>query len=189
MTSRATTGAGSIEGTNLDEGTVFAKHDVDSVDTLKETLDRASSFRGTLSTRIISLPPGGWAIFKSDGMPNTIDKLLKLYPDVPREGSPFINPSSNASLSLDPDSRIFEPLSRNQFKRLAAMFGDMVFESGRRLLLDAHNERFGGFLSALRRKVPIWSYHFHQPVGDRGLYTGVYHSLEIRFGKFKIFCL
>ena len=103
---------------------------------------------------------------------------------MPREGSPFINPRSIDSLALDPDNRIFEPLSTNQFKRLAAMFGDMVFESGRRLQLDAHNERSGGLFSTLGTKVPVWSYHFRQPMNDRGLYVGVYHSAEIPFGKY-----
>jgi len=116
-----------------------------------------------------------------------MDKLLALYPDVPREGSPFINPSSsNDSLRFDPDSRIFKPLSTNQFKRLAAIFGDMAFESGRRLQLEAHNGRqlSSGFgvLSALGRKVPIWSYHFRQqPAANGRPHMGVHHAAEIRF--------
>lgn len=117
-----------------------------------------------------------------------MDKLLALYPDVPREGSPFINPSSlNDSLQFDPDSRIFKPLSTNQFKRLAAIWGDMSFESGRRLQLEAHNRRqlSGGFgvLSSLGRKVPIWSYHFRQPAANERPHMGVYHAAEIPFGE------
>lgn len=50
---------------------------------------------------------------------STIDKLLELYPNIPSLGSPF--DTGNETFGLDPE-----------FKRAAAVFGDLTFTSLRR---------------------------------------------------------
>lgn len=62
-----------------------------------------------------------------------IDSVLALYPQDPAQGSPFGTGNQNV---LSP-----------QFKRLAAIQGDLIFQAGRRFLL-----------SQLSRKQPAYSY-------------------------------
>ncbi|KAI9457437.1 carotenoid ester lipase precursor, partial [Lactarius psammicola] len=62
-----------------------------------------------------------------------MDKLLTLYPEDVTQGSPYDTGTQNA----------FSP----QFKRIAALLGDIVFQAPRRL-----------FLNNLSKKQKIWSY-------------------------------
>lgn len=120
---------------------------------------------------------GGWAYNKPPPLFKSISKLLSHYPDIPALGSPY--PSKTPKRpddARDDTSRLFAPLSTNQFKRLASIFGDLVFESGRRAQLDVSTEL----------GVPVWNYLFAQPV-DADEHMGVFHSSEIRFGEVYFF--
>jgi len=97
-----------------------------------------------------------------------IPELLKLYPDIPALGSPY-NP-----VNVSKDDRFYGPT--NQYKRLASMVGDGIFQSGRRLLLDA-------FL-AEDREYPAYSYLFTADTPGADPALGVYHSSELFFGRF-----
>ncbi|KAH9051980.1 carotenoid ester lipase precursor [Lactarius vividus] len=72
-----------------------------------------------------------------------IDLLLKYYPDDQRAGSPFDTGYNNA----------FSP----QFKRIAALQGDFVFHSPRRLLLEnvAGRQKSWGFIHKRGKDVPF----------------------------------
>lgn len=179
---------------------MFASQDADSDEIVKQHITRSSLIFFLVPFSLLmpiiyaySTSAGSWGYNKGEGdeFSEAIDQLLSHYLDIPQEGSPFVNPSGsstvNTSSPFDHDSRLFDPLQSNQFKRIAAMFGDLIFESGRRLQLDAHNEqkraKRSRFFSRLDMKVPIWSYHFRQPVQNAPIHFGVYHSTEIQFGK------
>ncbi|OBZ75690.1 Lipase 1 [Grifola frondosa] len=72
-----------------------------------------------------------------------IDELLALYPEDVSQGSPFDTGALNA---LTP-----------QFKRIAALQGDLVFQAPRRLLLDgtAERQRAWSFLSKQYKALPF----------------------------------
>ncbi|KAH8981886.1 carotenoid ester lipase precursor [Lactarius akahatsu] len=72
-----------------------------------------------------------------------IDLLLKHYPDDQRAGSPFDTGYDNA----------FSP----QFKRIAALQGDFVFHSPRRLLLErvAGKQKSWGFIHKRGKDIPF----------------------------------
>lgn len=162
---------------------MFADVQITSDDELKATIDRTPRL-SSMRPYPLMLSLGAWAMNKSVDISNQVDELLDLYPDIPREGSPFVNPALEraSEYDLDHDSRLFEPLDSNQFKRTAALFGDLIFESPRRFQLDAHTGRFSpGTLTG--KEAPIWSYHFRQPIPASPKYMGVYHSLDIRFGR------
>ena len=67
-----------------------------------------------------------------------LDQLLDLYPSDITQGSPF-------------DTGILNAVTP-EFKRLAAIQGDLVFQAPRRL-----------FLQNTVDKQPVWSYSEHQP--------------------------
>lgn len=57
-----------------------------------------------------------------------LQRLYKLYPDVPALGSPYVNPPTgvNGSISQSsppPDSRLLPPITTSNFKRGASIFG------------------------------------------------------------------
>jgi hypothetical protein len=113
-----------------------------------------------------------WVIYKSAALSITLDALLHYYPDIPSLGSPYPSPS-RPSGSWDDDSRIFEPLESNQYKRASSIFGDLVFESGRRAQLD----------DIAQAGVPVYSYRFIQaPDADPNM--GTFHSAELPYGEF-----
>ncbi|KAF8322026.1 alpha/beta-hydrolase [Clavulina sp. PMI_390] len=141
-------------GNNLDEGTEFAPIDVANSSVIIPSIEdhvylnnaSASAMNGTILT-----------------------KLLELYPDNPALGSPFAPPI------VPPSYRFYEPLSTNQYKRLAAMFGDSIFHAGRRLLLDAYLKK--------DKFYPVYNYLFVQNIPGMDPALGVYHSAEIQFGE------
>ena len=112
-----------------------------------------------------------WVIFKSAAVSRTLDALLYYYPDIPSLGSPYPSPSRPTG-SWDDDSRIFEPLESNQYKRAGSIFGDLIFESGRRAQLD----------DIVQAGVPVYNYRFMQPP-DSYADIGTYHSSEIAYGE------
>ncbi|KAK7688643.1 hypothetical protein QCA50_008181 [Cerrena zonata] len=65
--------------------------------------------------------------FIPDAAKSDIDKLLSLYPADITQGSPF-------------DTGIFNALTP-QYKRIAAMLGDLVFQSARRLFLQTRSSK------------------------------------------------
>lgn len=60
-------------------------------------------------------------LYFPDVTPSELDALLQLYPQDPAQGSPFDTGDANA---LSP-----------QYKRLAAIQGDLVFQAPRRFFL------------------------------------------------------
>ena len=98
-----------------------------------------------------------------------IPKLLKLYPDVPALGSPY-NP-----VNVSKDDRFYGPT--NQYKRLASICGDAIFQSVRRLLLDAY--------IAKDKEYPAYNYLFTANTPGAEPALGVYHSSEIPFGTLR----
>lgn len=117
---------------------------------------------------------------------NGVRKLLRLYPDDPTLGSPFIQPRLSSSprhaIPLPPAidaTRLFPPADTNQYRRAAAIIGDMVFESGRRAFFDAVVRNGEGDSEA----PDAWAYHFRQPTDDAPSHLGVWHTSEIRYGS------
>ena len=100
-----------------------------------------------------------------------IPELLKLYPDIPALGSPY------DPVNVSKDDRFYGPTS--QYKRLASVSGDALFQSGRRLLLDA--------FIAEGREYPAYNYLFTADTPGADPALGVFHSSEISFGKFPFF--
>ena len=96
-----------------------------------------------------------------------IPKVLELYPDIPALGSPY-NP-----VNVSKDDRFYGP--KNQYKRLASLFGDGAFETGRRLLLDAY--------IAHDKEYPVYNYRFTTNTPGTDPAFGVYHGSDIPFGK------
>lgn len=94
-------------------------------------------------------------------------ELLKLYPDIPALGSPF------APVNVSKNDRFYGPT--NQYKRLSALFGDGLFQAGRRLLLQAYIAR--------DKNYPVYNYLFTANTPGASPALGVYHSSEISFGE------
>ncbi|KAF9559016.1 alpha/beta-hydrolase [Agrocybe pediades] len=92
-------------GTNLDEGTAFVAQNVDSVDDIVQFLETESS------------PP--LASVTPDEQVNALTQILTLYPDAPALGSPFGTGNNTFGLS-------------SQYKRFAALIGDLAMQSVRR---------------------------------------------------------
>ncbi|KAF9507966.1 hypothetical protein BS47DRAFT_264433 [Hydnum rufescens UP504] len=120
---------------------------------------------------LIILPlPENWVFNKPKSLSRTLNTLLWHYPDIPSLGSPYPSPARTPG-SWDDNSRIFEPLDSNQFKRVSSIVGDLIFESGRRVQLD----------DLARAGVPVWNYRFMQPPGDGETNMGVYHASELQY--------
>lgn len=91
-----------------------------------------------LNVEIFSGPPSALAF----------PQLAALYPNDPKLGSPFRPELSGNNASY----RFYEPSNSNQYKRIAAAVGDILFTAGRRQQLQAMSKR-----------VDAWSYLFSQP--------------------------
>ena len=159
-------------GSVLDEGASFGLNYLTSENELRKDLIGIQSPRDFWLLFIICSPLENWIFDKSKSLSETLDALLRHYPDIPSLGSPYPSPARPPG-SWDDNSRLFEPLESNQFKRASSIFGDHIFESGRRTQLD----------DAARAGVPVWNYRFMQSPGDRPPYVGVYHSSEIQYGE------
>ncbi|KAJ6571669.1 esterase 1, partial [Mycena capillaripes] len=102
-----------IAGTNLDEGTYLTTPLINSTFTIESYL---------IANYTTSTVP-------AKELKEAVEKLLQLYPDVPALGSPFN--TGNATFGLS-----------SQFKRFAAILGDVWFQSQRRVWMQAAN-KFG----------------------------------------------
>ncbi|KAJ7314969.1 extracellular triacylglycerol lipase precursor [Mycena albidolilacea] len=132
-----------IAGTNQDEGTLFTPPSINSTDEVN-----------AFTTGVFS-PPVSQASLES-----SILTLLQLYPDNPALGSPFNTGNSTFGLS-------------SQFKRSAAINGDVAFHSQRRFWAD----------TAANAGVPTFGYLFTQPQLPAVVppFLGVSHGSEIPY--------
>ncbi|KAJ7507120.1 esterase 1 [Mycena galericulata] len=132
-----------IAGTNLDEGTAFTGN---------------YPFTDTLIYDFIiaNFSPPFMTNSPSD-LDNAAKELLQLYPDDPAAGSPFNTGNETFGLPA-------------QYKRVAAIEGDISFQSQRRLWTQ----------TAAASGVRVFSYLFTQPQAVLP-WLGVYHSSEVRF--------
>ncbi|KAJ7923317.1 esterase 1 [Mycena leptocephala] len=130
-----------IAGTSLDEGTLFTDPTVNSSVGISESLV---------------------AQYSPSASPRTLDKsiltLLKLYPDIPSLGSPFNTGNKTFGLS-------------SQYKRAAAIMGDLWVQSQRRLWME----------TAAHAGVPTFAYLFTQPMADGLPQFGVSHGSEVSY--------
>lgn len=94
-------------------------------------------------------------IFFHDASVTQMESLVATYPDDPAAGAPF---GTGLLYSIYP-----------QFKRLAAMLGDLSFTLSRRALLSIVND--------ISPTVPIWSYL--ASYGDALPFVGTFHGSDI----------
>ena len=118
-----------------------------------------------------------------------LPELLRLYPDDPTVGSPY-NPVNTSK-----SDRFYGP--NNQYKRIASIFGDAVFNAGVSFVAVAQhvNEYLYIFISIKGRRLllkayiaknayyPLYNYLFTQATSTIPIAYGVYHTSEIAFGK------
>jgi hypothetical protein len=161
-----------LVGTVLDEGAGFGTNKLTSENELREYIIGMYSPRHIWRSLIIVPLPENWMFNKPKSLTKTLNALLRHYPDIPSLGSPYPSPARTPG-SWDDNSRIFEPLDSNQFKRVSSIAGDLIFESGRRVQLD----------DLARAGVPVWNYRFMQPPGDPETNTGVFHASELQYGE------
>ncbi|KZT41185.1 extracellular triacylglycerol lipase precursor [Sistotremastrum suecicum HHB10207 ss-3] len=128
-----------IAGTNLDEGTLFTDQTVNS---------SAGVENGLLETQMPST-------FPLPILQSAVARILDLYPDDPSLGSPFSTGNETFGLS-------------SQYKRAAAINGDMNFQALRRAWIQ----------SATSHGVGVYGYLFTDPQPNSGA-LGVSHSKEI----------
>ncbi|KAK7007697.1 carboxylic ester hydrolase [Favolaschia claudopus] len=128
-----------IAGTNLDEGTLFAPMTINSTQEIHDVI-----------TALVSPSVSPTKLERS------VQKILQLYPDDPSLGSPFN--TGNATFGLS-----------SQFKRTAAIAGDITFQSQRRFWMD----------TAAHVGVPAFGYLFTQPQPPS--FLGVSHGSEILY--------
>ncbi|PWZ02862.1 alpha/beta-hydrolase [Testicularia cyperi] len=128
-----------ITGNALDEGPQFVSH----------YLNNTSDFETWLRS--------GAVIYNTSYTETAIQKVLELYPDTPAEGSPYENAGTATSAATAAnDSRVYEPLETNQYKRAASFFGDFVFGAHRRAYLS------GATKAGRKNRNKTWSYIFSQ---------------------------
>ncbi|KAJ7700483.1 esterase 1 [Mycena rosella] len=130
-----------IAGTNQDEGTIFTTEVINSTEEVLESFVNMSSPSVSPTT-----------------LQTSVQKLLQLYPDIPTLGSPFNTGNNTFGLS-------------SQFKRTAAIAGDLDFQSQRRLWIE----------TAANAGVATFGYLFTQPQPNGPPEDGVFHGSEIPF--------
>jgi carboxylesterase type B len=135
-----------IAGTNLDEGTGFAGNPATITN---ETAQQSLLF---------SYSPSLVGNLGPDALVDATNKILDLYPDNPALGSPFN--TGNETFGFD-----------KGFKRVAAILGDLSFQSQRRLLQQ--ETAAGGVAS--------YGYLFTDPQPAIPAYLGVTHAQEIPY--------
>ncbi|KAF7291408.1 Carboxylic ester hydrolase [Mycena indigotica] len=128
-----------MAGTNLDEGTIFTPTNLLSPEELQAEI--SSLFTPSAAPAVLN---------------SSIAKVLELYPDNPSLGSPF--GTGNQTFGLSP-----------QFKRAAAIIGDVDFLAPRRQWVAA----------AASHEVPTFVYHFTEPQPEDPPSFGVPHGSEI----------
>lgn len=129
-----------------DEGTIFAPRSFEATPSFE------AWFRG---------------IYFADGtdnlQDNVMETVLDAYPDVPQQGSPYTPRTGSNS------DRYFG--RTNQFKRAAALYGDIRFQSNRRNLL-----RQG---LATGNTPAAWTWLYSLPAYKESAYLGVAHSDDL----------
>ncbi|KAJ6504351.1 extracellular triacylglycerol lipase precursor [Mycena vitilis] len=130
-----------IAGTNLDEGTLLVDPAVNSSTEIFKSLQ--AQYSPSLSAAALN---------------ESIDTLLRLYPDIPSLGSPFGTGNETFGLS-------------SQYKRAAAIQGDQWFQSQRRVWMER----------AAQAGLPTFAYLFTQPTAGRFPTLGVAHDDEIPY--------
>ncbi|KAK7042562.1 carboxylic ester hydrolase [Favolaschia claudopus] len=130
-----------IAGTNLDEGTLFTPPAVNATQQVHDSAVALVS-PSVSPTRLEA----------------SVQRILQLYPDDPSLGSPFNTGTETFGLS-------------SQFKRAAAIDGDISFHSQRRVWMD----------TAATAGVPTFGYLFTQPQPSTAgpPFLGVSHGSEI----------
>ncbi|KAF8212696.1 esterase 1 [Mycena galopus ATCC 62051] len=132
-----------IAGTNLDEGTLFTPRTLNSTEEVKEFIVAAAS-----------------PSVSATALNNSVLGLLLLYPDDPAFGSPYNTGNNTFGLN-------------SQFKRAAAIDGDVAFHSQRRFWME----------TAANASVPTFGYLFTQPQLPNVVppFMGVSHGSEIAY--------
>lgn len=92
-----------------------------------------------------------------------INEVFTQYPDVPAQGSPFI------PVNGDRDNRFYGPL--NQYKRIAALYGDIRYQSNRRFFLNA----------IAKRGQKAYSYQFAQYTAGNDDAVGYPHGSDLNY--------
>ncbi|KAJ4485323.1 esterase 1 [Lentinula aciculospora] len=135
-----------ISGTNLDEGTAFIPS------------------TGNYTTEVITdllvanFSPPAVSSISENQLENAAAHLLQLYPDIPALGSPFN--TGNDTFGLSPG-----------YKRVSALFGDLSFQSQRRLWIQTASDV----------GVKAFGYLFTQPQPTEPAFLGVTHGTEVTF--------
>ncbi|KAJ4485298.1 esterase 1 [Lentinula aciculospora] len=135
-----------ISGTNLDEGTIF--------------IPSTGNYTTEVITDIIvaNFSPPAVSSISEDQLENAAAHLLELYPDIPALGSPYN--TGNDTFGLSPG-----------YKRVSALFGDLSFQSQRRLWIQTASDV----------GVKTFGYLFTQPQPTEPAFLGVTHGTEIAF--------
>ncbi|KAJ7576719.1 extracellular triacylglycerol lipase precursor [Mycena floridula] len=139
-----------IAGTNLDEGTAFIGP--------MFGLPTANYTSEVITASLLSNFSPPIAGVKPSTLTASIAKVLELYPDDPALGSPFNTGNQTFGLSQG-------------FKRIAAIQGDIQFQSQRRLWIQ----------TAANAGVKTFGYLFTEPTPGVDPRLGVVHGSEIPF--------
>ncbi|KAF9495572.1 lipase [Pleurotus eryngii] len=131
-----------LSGLNLDEGTMFPPEKVASSQEIREYLHKSYPSSGS----------------DPEALDKVLDTLMSLYPDIPALGSPYNTGNETFGLS-------------SQFKRMAALLGDLMFVAPGRLHLKA----------LALANVPVYSYLFTEKPGSAPPHWGVAHSANIAY--------
>ncbi|TFK72801.1 alpha/beta-hydrolase [Pluteus cervinus] len=132
-----------IAGNVFDEGTIFVKpQQLNSTDDLLSFLECDYLNRNA-------------TFFKNQ---TSISQLEKLYPDDPVLGSPY-------------QTGVQTFFTGSQFKRAAALYGDLHFHSARRDFLQI----------AVSLNMPAWSYLFGETDPGSAAWQGVFHTSELPY--------
>ncbi|KAF4608114.1 hypothetical protein EYR40_000458 [Pleurotus pulmonarius] len=130
-----------IAGTVLDEATTFTPKTITTEDQIRQSL--IANFTPS---------PFGPTVLAKD-----VETILKLYPDIPALGSPFGTGNETFGLS-------------SQYKRTAAIFGDLSFQSQRRSWIQTLS----------KAGVKTFGYLFTDPQSSNPV-NGVSHASEIPY--------
>ncbi|KAJ7595471.1 extracellular triacylglycerol lipase precursor [Mycena floridula] len=133
-------------GTNLDEVAIGIRHTIDSSETIIEWI--ISNFTtGTEENK--------------EQLNKAAQDLLNLYPDDPALGSPYN--TGNETFGLSPE-----------FKRISAIYGDLLFQAGRRLWSQ----------TALKQGNSLYVYHLTDPITASPIFPpsgGVAHGNDLYY--------
>lgn len=138
-----------IFGNVLDEGTMFAPQDIHNETVLIPWIER-------------TLLPAD-QLTRAERK-HTLKKLLDAWPDVPSQGSPF---------QRHTDHRLF-PGEENQYRRVAAALGDIVFQAPRRYQIRQHSHLHSKGL----KKSPAWNYILAEAGPSSTVAQGVPHAAD-----------